>query len=564
MQIVNENNLGEFLERKALKCKEAIKQNASLLNRFLNLCLVFDECKDDLDNAHILECSSFKELFLKKAKEEDGYFKITQDIKALDFMQLNFLVNQCANFLKSQGLKANDKVASFLQNSLEFVILYFACFKSGIIFIPVNACYKEDELAYIYEKTKFNYIVAEDELLAYVKCDVLKLAKSSFLTSILKHKKDFIMPKINPLDLAMILFTSGTTAKPKGCKITHYNLLFAGYFTLHQIGLRQNEVFLSSMPNWHIDLQATALMPSLRANACFVLLKRFSARRFWQQIVFYEANISEVVPKMIELIKLQNKFAREKKHKLRFLLYFLNMSNEKYLEFKKRFKVDLFTSYGLSESIVGCIGDNYYEKMSYPAIGKVFFAYEVIVANIKENKLIPLKANELGTICIKGRLGYELFAGYYEDELNTKNSFIDGYFISNDIGYFDENALFYFFSRNKDLIKINGENISSLEIENLLSSHKKINNASVICISDALACDKIIAFLELKDYPYEEEVNILQKNKELKQIEKELIALNLHLAKFKQVSEFIFLNHLPRNYLGKVRKNVLGEIYGRN
>ncbi|HHY1550173.1 TPA: AMP-binding enzyme [Campylobacter jejuni] len=161
-------------------------------------------------------------------------------------------------------------------------------------------------------------------------------------------------------------------------------------------------------------------------------------------------------------------------------------------------------------------------------------------------------------------MGYELFAGYYEDELNTKNSFIDGYFISNDIGYFDENALFYFFSRNKDLIKINGENISSLEIENLLSSHKKINNASVICISDALVCDKIIAFLELKDYPYEEEVNILQKNKELKQIEKELIALNLHLAKFKQVSEFIFLNHLPRNYLGKVRKNVLGEIYGRN
>lgn len=566
MQIVSEKNLAHFLE---LKAKNAKVDDSTLASSLKSLCFVYDECEANYENAYLDNYENFDEYFINNAKLVDGYFQVGKFIKAVNYKQLNNLANQCANYFKELGLKQGDKLGLMVYNSFEFAISFFASFKLGLVLVPINALFAYDDAKYIIDKTKLSYIVLEKEFQENFKLDINTIIKENLLENIKNKSKEFKTGISNCDDLAMVLFTSGTTSKPKGCKLTHYNLLYASHFTSAQIGLRNGDIFVTSMPNWHIDLLATAFMPSLRVNARFVLFNRFSARRFWQQLVFFKANISEVVPKMIEVIKLQKPFLREDKHSLRFLLYFLNMSDKKYLEFKARFKTDLFTSYGLSESIVGIIGDNHYEEFKFGKLGRVYFGVDVIIANRKDNKLIPLKANEIGEICIKARMGKEIFAGYYEDEETTKKAFCDGYFLTKDLGFYDEEGLFYFYSRNKDLIKINGENVSAIELENKLCEHKAVKNACIIAACDDISCDLIIAIVELNN---NEGINYKQDSKDLmsaildenlKNLKKDILKINNNLTNFKRIRDIIFVKNLPYNHIGKVCKNILGEVYGR-
>lgn len=566
MQIVSENNLAHFLEIKAKKSLVALGGNATKLDYLNNLCLVYDDCESMYENACLDGYDNFDDYFLNKAELTDGYFKVGQYIKAVTFNQLNDLANQCANYFIKSGLKQGDKLGVMIYNSFEFAIIFFASFKCGLTIVPINALLEKSGVLFIQEKTQLKYMLIEDEFDFGLKVTYLK--KNELLHNIKNESTSFTSAKAQHDDLAFILFTSGTTSFPKGCKITHYNILYASHFTSAQVGIRKGDTFATSMPHWHIDLLATAFMPSLRANARFVLFNRFSGKRFWKQLVFYEANISEVIPKMIDVIKLQPSFERETKHKLRMLLYFLNMSDEKYKQFKNRFKVDLFTSYGLSESIVGILGDNHYEDFKFGAIGKVYFGVDVIIAHLVNGKLVACKANELGEICIKGRLGKEIFAGYYENDEAMKKSFCDGYFLTGDTGYYDDDGWFYFHSRNKDLIKINGENVSAIELENKLGDCEFVKDASVIGTCDKMGYDIIVAFIELNDDFNAEvlkinNIDVLYPNDRLDKIKTDLFSLNNSLASFKQIKEIIFLKNLPYNHVGKVQKNLLGEVYGR-
>lgn len=118
-------------------------------------------------------------------------------------------------------------------------------------------------------------------------------------------------------DTAEILFTSGTTSKPKGVIITHYNLRFAGYYSSWQCALRSEDVYLTVMPAFHIDCQCTAAMATFSVGATFVLLEKYSARRFWQQIVKYRATVAELIPMMIRTLLSQPVADNEQAHCLR-------------------------------------------------------------------------------------------------------------------------------------------------------------------------------------------------------------------------------------------------------
>ncbi|WP_419777191.1 crotonobetaine/carnitine-CoA ligase [Malaciobacter marinus] len=492
---------------------------------------------------------------------------IFEDINAntykYSYLKMNENINKTANLFLSLGVRKGDRVALHINNCPELLFSWFALCKIGAIMVPINAHYLYNETSYIINKCKPKIVVTEEIFLDVYK-RIIKDSKCTIENILIARVEDksfdnFInfnnsykkqstsllnKVEINNQDTTEILFTSGTTSLPKGVVISHYNLLFAGHYTSWQCQLSENDIYMTVMPAWHIDFQCTAAMPTFSSGATLVLLEKYSARKFWNQVCSYKATITECIPKIICTLLLQPKKAWERNHCLREVFYYLTLPTKDKDAFIDRFNVKLLTSYGMTETIVGLIGDRPHDKRKWPSIGKVGFSYEVKIINENNEEVTP---NTIGEIYIKGIPGKTIFNGYYQDENETKKVLNNnGWFHTGDTGYVDEEGYFYFVDRKSNLIKSAGENVSASEIETLLSSHPKILESAVIGVTDKICCELIKAFVVLKNS------EVLTENEIIDYCQK-------YLADFKVPSKVEICDSLPKTCLGKLKKDVLRQ-----
>lgn len=182
--------------------------------------------------------------------------------------------------------------------------------------------------------------------------------------------------------------------------------------------------------------------------------------------------MTECIPLMIKTLMMQPPMPWEKQHNLREVLFYLNLSEQEKDEFIQRFGVRLLTSYGMTETIVGAIGDRPGDKRRWPSIGRVGMGYEAQISDAQGNEMPEGKTGE---IWIKGIPGKTLFKEYYklpQESVRTLNA--DGWLRTGDYGYMDDDGYFYFVERSCNMIKRSGENISCVEIENIISTHPKL------------------------------------------------------------------------------------------
>ena len=478
------------------------------------------------------------------------------------YKQLNAQINKAANLFLSLGVEKGDRVLIQLHNSPELLFSWFGLAKIGAVMVPVNAYYLYEECLYITNKCQPKLAVIEEDFLhIYKKLQTnlnlsiqrILIARSDIKDPNYVNFDDSIEQQASTLnkkpplyseDIAEILFTSGTTSLPKGVVITHYNLLFGGRFTSWQCALRDDDIYMTVMPAWHIDFQCTAAMPTFVSGATFVLLEKYSARKFWNQVCLYRATITECIPKIMCTLLMQPKKAWEKNHCLREVFYYLSMCDQDKDAFIERFNVRLLTSYGMSETIVGLIGDRPGDRRKWPSIGRIGFGYEAkIIGN--DGKEVP--PNTMGELYIKGIPGKTIFKEYYNDPAATRKVLSsDGWFHTGDSAYMDEDAYFYFVDRQSNLIKSAGENVSSIELENFLSTHPKIAEAAVIGVEDKICNELIKACIVVEDgesIDEEEVINFCKK----------------HLAKFKVPTVVEICDALPKTVTGKIKKNRLRE-----
>lgn len=475
------------------------------------------------------------------------------------YKELNCEINKSANLFISLGVKKGDRVALHLFNSPELIMIWFGLAKIGAVTVPINAYYLHYECSYIIKKCKPKFVVTEERFIQLYK--TLHEENSLFLEDILiaranddnKSYKNFntlkdkhsctLLKKVNvkPHDMAEILFTSGTTSLPKGVVITHYNILFAGRYTSWQCGIKPDDIYLTVMPAWHVDFQCTAAMPTFTMGATLVVIQKYSSRKFWSQICFYKATITEAIPKIICTLMLQPCQVWEKNHSLREILFYLKLSKKQKDDFTKRYNVKLFTSYGMTETIAGLIGDRVGDERRWPSIGRVGFCYE---AKIVDKNLHEVKPNTIGELYVKGEIGKTIFKEYYQDKDATKKALHDGWLKTGDMAYMDRDGYFYFVDRGSNMIKIAGENVSALEVEEFIDSHQKVYESAVVGIDDEICGKIVIAFvvpMENETVKSEEILEYCRKN----------------ISKFKVPSDVKIVNSLPKTCSGKVKKNIL-------
>lgn len=476
------------------------------------------------------------------------------------YSQFNEEINKTANLFIDMGIKKGDRVAIQLHNSPEILMCWFGLAKIGAVMVPLNTKYTQEECGEIIKKCGIATAVIEEKFLSFydrgrpnhdngIKNILLarseKQIPGTINFGISKEKQPGELKELRPLssdDAAEILFTSGTTSKPKGVVITHCNMLYAGIFTSWQLSMRQDDRFLTIMPAFHVDFQLDALMPILTVGGTMIVVEKYSARRFWKQVCDYKATITECIPMMARTLMLQPVQEWEKNHCVREVYFYLALTQKEKNAFEERFNVQLLVSYGLTESLVGVIGAPPSGERNWPSIGRPGLSYEAKIIDEEGNELPP---NTIGEILIKGVPGRTLMKEYYHDpEATAKTLKPGGWLHTGDKGYVDESGWFYFVDRKANMIKRAGENISTTEIENILMCHPKIAEAAVIGVPDPIRDQAVKAF-------------IVFKNDEELSTEEILEYCSGRMATFKVPSFIEIRTSFPRTCTYKVQKKLL-------
>ncbi|MES9997114.1 crotonobetaine/carnitine-CoA ligase [Desulfovibrio aminophilus] len=483
---------------------------------------------------------------------------------AYSYAELNEEINRAANLLLGLGVKKGDRVAMQLCNSAEQIIAWFGTTKIGAVMVPINTQYVRDECEYIIRKCGARAIITERDFLDVHKAirednpqqirnilvtgmaDTPEIPGVLNFNRLLRRQDPRLLPTV-PLsseDTAEILFTSGTTSRPKGAVITHHNLLFAGHYTAWQCSLRSDDRYLTMMPGFHIDFQCTAAMPTFTSGATLIVLEKYSAHKFWNQVCVHRATITECIPLMVRTLMLQPRRAWERNHCLREVYFYLSITDQEKADFEERFNVRLLSSYGMTETLVGLIGDIPGQTRKWPSIGRPGLAYEAKIVDADGREAQP---NTVGEILVRGVPGKTLFKEYHNDpEATSRVLDPDGWLRTGDNAFMDESGIFYFVDRGVNMIKRSGENISSTEIENTLACHPKIAEAAVIGVPDAIRDEAVKAFVILKEG-------------ETMTPEEVIAYCAERMAKFKVPSFVEMRTSFPRTCTGKIQKKKLKD-----
>ncbi|WP_026581384.1 class I adenylate-forming enzyme family protein [Bacillus sp. J33] len=457
-----------------------------------------------------------------------------------------------AGWLMDKGIRKGDTVAAFLSNSPLFYETWFSCAAIGAVLLPINTASTPSELEYflshsdskglIYEGNLVNeqhLMVAEEQSLLFIQKDEENWSRE-------KEKCQFTPADqpIYPGDVACIMYTSGTTAKPKGVLITHENYLFAGHSAVLYQQLTPEDRYLVFLPLFHVNSQYYTSMAMLAVGGTIILLERFKSSTFWDDVKKYRPTVSSLVATVIKMLLECPKHPSEKGHTLQKAGYGLFVHYQDLLKFQERFGVKLYQWYGMTESITTNIVTPLHEEMmtdpesGIVPIGKPGLGQDVRIIKEDGEEAGP---GEVGEIIIKSP---SLMKGYYKNPEATAKTLQNGYLYTGDKGYYNEEGFIWFVDRNKDMIKRAGENISSIEVENVLSSHASVEECAVIGEPDSLREEAVIAYIRCSEG---KQVS----SDELNEFCKE------RLSYFKVPQEFRFAEDFPRTSIGKIQKNLL-------
>lgn len=474
------------------------------------------------------------------------------------FQELARRVDRVALSLQTRhGVRRGDRVAVLLNNCPEFVLLYLAVSSLGGVFVPLNARLKSQELLPQIRKAAPRLLVAGQDTW----CEVEPIREG------LSTVEGFFMvggqePGVQPFDalldgpqappvalehlqegdLCSIIFTSGTTGAPKGVMITHRNVVNTAQACARVFASTPEDVDLIMVPLFHVTGLHTQLAKSLYLGSTTVLMRAFKAEKALQIIEQERVTLSISVPTIYWLMLISPEFPRRHLGSFRTLVYGgAPCPPELIRRLAQAFPgARLINAGGLTEGT-----SLQYALPPEDALrkaGSVGFPTPCTEARIVDEKDRQLAPGEVGELLLKGA---GIARGYWEDPEETKRTFQEGWLRTGDLARVDEEGYLWLMDRKKDMIIRGGENIYSVEVENVLYAFPKTLEAAVVGVPDPIFGEQVKAFVVLKEgqCATEEEIRDF---------------CSRHLADYK-VPRFVEIiqEPLPRNPGGKVRKDVL-------
>ena len=468
---------------------------------------------------------------------------LINDTNQISYLKFNKIVNQIANALISIGLKAGDRVAVQAEKSVIQIALYVATIKAGGVYLPLNTGYTTNELDYFINDSS-SFIVIIDSKIENKLKELLDNQNITFLTlngdesgslneSLVWQDENFDPIDREKDDLAAILYTSGTTGKSKGAMLSHKNLVSNTKVLKETWQYSNDDTLLHMLPIYHTHGLFVAFNLLAYVNGSIIFLSKFSIE---DSLKWVKKSTSMMgVPTFYTRLLSDEKFNHDLvKHMRLFISGSAPLLAETHIEFEKRTGKKILERYGMTETNMNI--SNPYEGERKP--GTVGLPLSGVEVRIADNYGKELAKGEIGIIELRGE---NIFQGYWQMPDKTKESFRDdGFFITGDMAYIDENNYVVIVGRDKDLIITGGLNVYPKEVEELIDEIDGVIESAVIAVPHKDFGEAVVSIVVRADENLSEDDiknNLLEK-----------------IAKFKQPKEIIFENTLPRNSMGKVQK----------
>ena len=489
-----------------------------------------------------------RQLLIKQAQDYPQKPAVVFLKRQLNFSQLKQESFRVANYLLSLGLKKGDKLALYLPNSVEYVLFYLGAFSCGITVVPLDYMLTEEEIANILTHSQAKVLIGFKKkhidyeriaLRTQAKTIEINKEKDDLFQWVSQYPEDLEDLEINPGDLAIIAYTSGTTGAPKGVMLTYSNLDFGPKTADYILNISEKDNILCALPFSHSGGIVYILLTLIFAMR-LIIMERFLPLEFLKNIAKYEITFFWLVPSMyIALLTLKD-FSKIDLSSLRYVVVFGAPSSPALLKRFHRYcpKSALLNGWGMTEtSAPTTVIPPGSENIKSVGVSPSWVSIKIV--------------DEEGNNCPKGKVGQLLvkgdflFKGYYRnEELNKKVFTPEGFFRTGDLAYLDENGFLYIAGRIKDMIKVGGEIVFSSEIEEKILRHPKVKEAAVIGVKDNLRGEVPKAFIVAHE-------NEHVSSEELRDF------LRSHLAHFKMPHFFEFVNELPKTRSGKINRAAL-------
>lgn len=467
--------------------------------------------------------------------------------------------NRMAHVLLTYGISKGKTFHVHLSNCPEFFDCWFAAATLGAIMVPTNPLSTADELNYIFSHADCTVSITQPDLLpalfeAQAQHDHLSILlvrteeaidDATLLTPLLVAAPDTPLDRgeVEPLDVVMMLYTSGTTSRPKGVLVTHANYLHVGEVVAQHVRVQPSDRWLIVLPLFHGNAQYYSTMSALVTGASIALIERFSASQWESQAIRHGATLASLFAAPIRMILAKSTTPRERENSLRATMFAQNITPEQVTMFEQRFSCPLFQIYGMTETIAPVTMNPLYGERRNDSIGWPAHGTSVRVVS-DEGEDVPV--GSVGELLVHGKLGQTLMAGYFKNPEETARAVQDEWLYTGDNVRADEDSYLYFVDRGKDMIKRAGENVAASEVERVVNLHPAVFESAVIGIPDEMRDESIKAYIVLHEGTTATSEDILRWCAE-------------RLAKFKVPSRIEFVDELPRTSVGKIQKHLLRQ-----
>ena len=475
------------------------------------------------------------------------------------YAQVDEISGRIASALLATGLQRGDKVAVQLPNLPQFLFSYFGIMKAGLVMVPLNPLLKAAEVTYHLDNSDTKMLITfelfaeeahkgaqqvEREITTYV----VNMPGNDARPAGTKHFDELYFADdtrdIVPTDAdetAVLLYTSGTTGKPKGAELTHLNLYLNCTIAGELFGFRDDDIGVAVLPLFHVFGLSSVLNTSVRYGGTIVLIPRFELEPVVEAIEKHKATIFSGVPTMYFGLLHMDTAGKDLSSLRVGVSGGAAIPGEVIRAFEEKFPgCVVLEGYGLSESTSTTTFNVDAEQRKVLSIGKPIWGVTVQVVG-EDDKPLPPGEGNVGEIVIRG---HNIMKGYYKNPEATAEAFKGDWFHTGDLAYMDEDGYFFIVDRKKDLVIRGGYNVYPREIEEVLYEHPAVAEAAVIGRPDPKLGEEVVAIVALKDGADATPDDLVAFCKE-------------RLAAYKYPREVRIVDELPKGATGKILKKEL-------
>lgn len=497
------------------------------------------------------------ELFRRQAAEQGNrpFLILPETGETLSFAQSAAVSETVGIFLAQNGFAAGDRVVLILPNGREAALLLLSVMSAGGVIVPLNPRFTTEEIEQALQHSGSRFVICDPVRshdpafgsagftpATQVSAHGLPISLLSRTTVNVAGFSAGVAP-VSGRSAALILFTSGTTGKPKGVLLTHANLLANASFVRDAHRLTADDIALCVLALFHVNGLVVTLLTPLLTGMAVVLPQRFTAEQFWGWVEDHRVTWFSAVPTILSLLLSHPAPERRQLTTLRFARSASAPLPVAILEeFEQRFAIPVIETYGISEAACQVTSNPLPPLHHKPGSAGIAVGNKLQV--VDESGAV-LHQGSVGEVTIRGE---NVFRGYLDNPAADREALKGGWFHTGDLGYLDKDGFLFLTGRKKELINRAGEKISPREVEEVIHRLPQVEAVGVVGVPHQLYGEEVTAFVTLRPGSVLAAKNIQRFCRE-------------HLAGFKTPREVFFIDEFPKGPSGKIQRRRLVDLY---